>query len=95
VSPNLVQTFPSLVPVGALLRSLLWIVARHGISILPERTLDERVDARDVPDEVFGYVVAAGEVGGGVVAHQHPALAFAPDQDLQRQVQREQQRGGS
>jgi hypothetical protein len=64
-------------------------------SSLPKRALDERIDACDVPDEIFGYVVAAGEVGGGVVAHQHPALAFAPDQDLQRQVQREQQRDGS
>src|SRR5829696_9649580 len=58
-----------------------------------KHALDERVDARDVPDEVFGYVVAAGEVGGGVVANQHLAVAVAPDQNLQRQVKREQWRG--
>jgi len=38
--------------------------------------------------------VATGEVGGGVVAHQDlAAIARAPDEDLQRQIQREQGRG--
>src|SRR5215211_740303 len=66
---------------------------RYEISSLPESALNERVDARNVPDEVLGDIVAAGEVRGGVVAHQYLAVAVAPDQNLQRQVKREQRRG--
>src|SRR5215211_3357552 len=66
---------------------------RHEISSLPESASNERVDARNVPDEVLGDVVAASEIGGSVVAHQYLAAAVAPDQDLQWQVKREQRRG--
>ena len=86
VPPHLAQTFTLHGTVSSLLPLSAWIVTLHAISSPPESTLDERVDARDVPEEVLRDIVAAGEVGGGVVAHQYIAVAVAPDQDLQWQV---------
>src|SRR5215204_5046478 len=61
VTPHLTQAFPPLVLVGALLWLSPTITApRHETSSLPESALKERVDARNVPDEVQG-----GHRGGG------------------------------
>jgi hypothetical protein len=78
-TPHLAQTFTLLGTVSSLLPLSPWIVALHEISIPPESALDQRVDARYVADEVLRYVVAAGEVGGGVVTNQDLAVAIAPD----------------
>ena len=86
VTPHLAQTFTLLGTGSSLLPLLAWIFALHGISSLPESAMNERVDARNIPDELPGDIVAAGEVGGSVVAHQYLAVAVAPDQDLQWQV---------
>ena len=87
VASHLMHAFLPLVRVGTLLwLSLTITTPRHETSSLPESTLDERVDARDVPDEVLRDAVTAGEVGSGIVAYQYIAVAVAPDQDLQWQV---------
>ena len=86
VPPYLAQTLMLRGTVSSLLPLSAWIVTLHVISTPPESASNERVDARDVPDEVPGDVVTVGEVGGGIVAYQYIAVAVAPDQDLQWQV---------
>ena len=87
VASHLMHAFLPLVRVGTLLwLSLTITTPRHETSSLPESALNERVDARNVREELSRDVVAAGEIRGGVVAHQYLAVAVAPDQDLQWQV---------
>ncbi len=86
VPPHLAQTFTLIGAVSSLLPLSAWIVTLHVISSPPESASNERVDARDVPDEVLRDVVTAGEIGGGIVAYQYIAVAVAPDEELQWQV---------